>query len=170
MTSPNDDDFEGLPPYIQNMIDLGAKNLDHQIMKAQDRQLRIFRFVDSLSADDLVTLDYLISSLNEKTVLYWSGRLDATIEGKFGLCPQCGISHEDEVRSFLKPIEPEPNGGDPPLLTEADALTIQKYRLLVDAEGKLRCRDCGLAYQSLKDRTLRPPEHCSGCEIKAKFG
>ena len=37
-------------------------------------------------------------------------------------------------------------------------------------KGVLRCEKCGFQYPSVKDRMLKSPDDCPGCEVRAKFG
>ena len=171
-------------------------------MHHQDRVHQVKQFLDSLNEDQLDTLDLILLqvSYSSDVAHFVRGQILQIEQTKFEKCA-CGEDHSNPD-AFKKPVKPnaatEHQGRpieDVPVpedlfkdkITTPDNEVVEVgsrrwYQLLVeyrlreemtatDGTRALSCV-CGMAYQSLQDRMLRPAgiEGCSGCQQKSAWG
>lgn len=70
--------------------------------------------------------------------------------------------------------QPSPEPADPLIVLAAAAEKefdlLKQYNLYKHSSGKLTCIGCGLEYISLRDRMVKEPNDCHGCQLKAGHG
>lgn len=136
-------------------------------------------FLQKQTDEDMLTLASLVRVATNN-----GEQLTGIIEGIMasrGFCFACGKRHDESIDQILDEAEPkrEPTGPgnsivsiDQPVSVVAfDASTMNEYNVEPFGElSKVRCKGCGMIYESMEDRMLRRPSACHGCQHKAKWG
>lgn len=167
-----------LPEEIRSRIEMAHMRID------LNRQA-IENLLDSEDEDILMAvramLNAIIDGRSKQTTSYFLGRVDSSLTRR-GLCPSCGRNHAAEEHANFLGDEGNVNNdgevsnsegneaGDSWDVDTTDNHNMIEYRLTINEDGKLVCKDCGHPYVSLEDRMLRDPDECAGCQMKAKFG
>jgi hypothetical protein len=175
---------------------------EHHMMHVQDNTHAVKQMLNNLSADDLKALDMLlVTCFSEVNIGYFRGQITQLLEKKYEVCP-CGVNHEEEFKTDQPKTEsvskddrliegmpedmklPKDFATDYVTLPDNEVVEIGSPRfnklldlynltLTGDDTGRTfyRCI-CGVDYQSLPDRMLRPPgvEGCSGCQQRSAWG
>jgi len=152
--------------HMKEVMAFNREQMDRASQHGEELKTRITNFIDSLDADDLLTLrDIVTNSTNEcvgheiegiitgclvyKHRRSWSGET-SPLEGM-----TASASIEKQVASQ----------------EEERAANMVRYGLIPEGDY-FACANCGQFYISLEDRMLREPgvKGCKGCQEKAKFG
>ena len=157
---------------------------DQAHMEQQSLRHEVASYIDDLSMEQLKIFRAIISAVSgdEGYGQYMMGQLTAMLHVKYGLCVACGLNHDEELQRTLDAPVPLPVvEADEPMSDEERAINMHDYNLRapnpgeVDARSDERpviCRGCGMLYQSLEDRMLRPTgiDGCHGCQLKSAHG
>lgn len=145
----------------------------HIQMIATERQARFFRFMEELPPTDLAILiemlHVIIQSENGATIVgKMIGEAGAIMRLKHNdACMGCGQQHDVEMlKEAAEEVAREREQQDP-----AFQAALEEYNMEI-ADGKLRCKGCGIESVSLDDRMRRAPgsDGCHGCKNKAAWG
>lgn len=185
--------FEHLPPEMQEQLRDQAAKME---MATTDFGHGIVRFMTEQDSDTLQTFKsmmYLISHSGESPLAaYWEGMSGIALQIRFGICAAHGINHDDEAAAAMgvgeKPARTYvPESRDqvtPDSFDESTRGTMKQYHVddCYDSDTRLfvgfKCTGieggppggCGMIYQSLQDRMVHEPEHCSGCFTRTAHG
>ena len=167
---------EDLPEGIKRAI---MQHLDQHNMSREVAVHEIHSFLDSLKADQLESLDNMIHTISNspETAAYFAGLVTMTLKLKHNICP-CGSDQcPNSVLGSTAPRGSQPEEHKVDMTRGRFDELLSEYGLeeYENSNGKvngLYCKNCGMIYQSLEDRMLRPPgvKGCAGCQAKAKWG
>lgn len=137
---------------------------------SHERRMRVHRFIEELSSDDLGTFNEILLTMlhmQDPTsyINFLHGNCNAILRLKHNACA-CGIDHgRDQLEAEKAKLDAEREA-------ENDLPAMKEYGLVRKSDGKLYCTGCGIEYQSLDDRMLRPPgvNGCGSCQQKAAWG
>lgn len=154
-----------IPEEIKAMI---LKHMDHTTMAAtttfHDFQ-RLFAEMTPEHLRSIMLIFRYIASEGSVPASYFEGLASGSLMYKHNICCSCFVNHEEELQEHLVEANPE-ESADP----SREGL-LKTYRLEPSLSTDLLiCTGCGMSYQSLEDRMLKPPDNCSGCHEKARWG
>lgn len=142
----------------------------------------ILSFLDEMTKDQLEQLGMLIFAItsDDNGALLgaqYLGMIKQLARFKYGLCA-CGREHEDilsgnphEPESRVIDLLRETEDSDPSETSETAAELRMKYKVVLGENGRsVTCVNCGLKYISLRDRMMKEPDDCHGCQLKAGHG
>lgn len=176
---------------IVNMDDLPEElkqQLQLQRMESTAIQHQVRSLFRELDKDNLVALGNLLGMIagaedSSDSASYYYGMTTSAVDVRFDVCATHGFNHEDDEMKKLTGETVESSGPEPstpPRDSESHMAwmngknmteLMQEYRLKInEKDSKLYCRDCGMEYQSVKDRMVKSPDDCPGCFIKAAHG
>lgn len=140
---------------------------DAAIMHAAEQRHRWLRLLTEMSPEDLATLMEMLRFCNDnkKGIPYFIGMSSAIQQLQNNRCV-CGNDHDaDMLTDAAQKLQTERD-------EENAKATMIEYGLQRAEDGKLYCTGCGMEYQSLDDRMLKPPgvSGCSGCQQKSAWG
>jgi len=173
---------------------------DRRIMEMQDYRHSVHSFFAELSVEQMTLMRRLLSDLGNddsgKLCNYFEGVTVGILESKFNVCPSCGVNHDMEFLESLnkdddaldvdepepaetsemdfkseEPTKPEKSLKELQAAAEARRQSkLDEYNLSRGLGSQVICKNCSMIYPSLKDRMLREPDQCPGCEQKSKWG
>lgn len=152
------------------------EHMQRAVAESHASQTRIWNLFSDITPDHLATLIELLGHFgrNPALVPYHEGLAAAIMKEKHHRCT-CGEDHDFEALETER-LKLEEERKNPPVtvdgasLVDMDALAMATYRLIKDVTGAIKCKDCGMEYQSLDDRMVKRPDDCSGCKQKAAWG
>ena len=142
-------------------------------------------------------LQVIQSRTGDPLVALWEGIIVTEMKYRFGICITCGVNHDEDLlgKQTETPAEEPPlsvdklkvDEEDTPLpsfgISDEDRSKMEEYHLddVYDSDSGqflyFKCTGikgsrgpCGVTYPSIEDRTLNPPEHCSGCFQRMMHG
>lgn len=134
------------------------------------------QFFHSLNEEQLGHLSICINTTvaNPKLGMYYQGVIAQITETKYGTCIACGEKHDEELATISGQPSPSVEPAFPPKDTIPYDDLMDEYGMEQDDDGsdRVMCKNCGLWYVNLQDRTLRPAgiTGCHGCVQKTKTG
>jgi hypothetical protein len=159
--------------------------LDRQHLENRVTQQEVDRFLEEVPIEQLLTVRTIIRTVSQSAVAL--GFFDGVIYTRLrreGRCTSCGgpdHDHAEFERMLLESRnEEEPESSE--ALIDGTHFTAEQHRLMAEYNlDDLRdedthellgfvCLNCGMRYQSIEDRMLKPPDECSGCFRKAGHG
>lgn len=175
------------------------KQAEEHAMQTENYYHSVQHLFDELNKEQLLTLRWILHNVRAdesgQLASYYEGQLANMLHQKHNVCPGCGKDHAEEfldnpasgvstesVNANTERVKAETTADiahfGPSALTDEQRGNMDEYNIddAWDEEtGKFLgfvCLGCGLKYQSIEDRMLKPPgvEGCSGCIQKAKFG
>lgn len=182
-----------MPDEIEHAI---QQQRDLFVMNMTEAKHKVYGFIDTLSEEQLQGLSMLVHAFATETeeagyAKFVDGYLAAVAKAKYNICPGCGEDHDKQLDEMRQQEEGQTFTGDRPLsvnedstaplapyiLTEDDLANMEEYNLddLRDEDPPHHllgfiCKGCGMRYVSIADRMLRPPDTCSGCQMKSAHG
>lgn len=182
------------------MIFLSPEDADKHRQEHEVASHEINRLLSELSIEQLRALDFLLIGIANagepgRIASYMAGRSTQMLETRFNICAACNKDHAAEL------LKSEPVADDIPPHIEArrrmeaneivftaqgskepmtpdEVVLMMEYNLDDARDGETNallwfvCTNCGMQYQSIQDRMLKPSgiEGCSGCIQKTKWG
>jgi hypothetical protein len=157
------------PAQMQHQQDLHHMNME-------SNRHEVLSFIENLTKEQLDTLGMLLVSIagdeGQLIAAHYHGILKQVLHFKHGRC-MCGLDHgEPEGVTLGETVEPEEPVFDAAAKVKADIDAFELYRVrgVFDNFPQVVCVDCGTTYINLRDRMLREPDDCYGCNLKAKNG
>lgn len=158
----------------QTPDDFMRERYEHMMMMHQDTRNRIFSFIDELEPDQLVSLQYMLSSFVGDHGPYGVMHLLGYVASQMRMR---GVSSIEEMNIAAAAAPSSPSSEVPDVV----ASTMREYGVkaisdvvegAAQTDPRVVCLGCGVVYPTLDDRMLRSPgiDGCSGCQQKSGHG